>query len=91
MSNLTSCPDCNHQVSRSAAKCPNCGRITPNPSMLIVKVMVVLLGGLFFFGWIQYTLTAPGSLERQFQPLTDAADEATRCIQYNICKPVPSP
>ncbi len=90
MSNLTSCPDCHHKVSRSAARCPNCGR-SRNASMVGVKVLMVLLGGFVWFVWTQSMLNPPDSLQRQFQPLTTSADNAQRCIVDNICKPVPSP
>lgn len=32
MSNLKSCPDCGHQVSPTAATCPNCGKANPGGS-----------------------------------------------------------
>ncbi len=91
MSNLTSCPDCDHKVSRSAARCPNCGRPAPNPLRLTASVLMVFLGVLVWGAWTQSMLNPPDSLQRQFSPLTTAADEAHRCIVENICKPVPSP
>lgn len=52
---MTNCPDCNRDISDSAAACPNCGR--PNPRASIVTRSVSSLFGLgilfipFLFSW----------------------------------------
>lgn len=40
---LTKCNDCGHQISESAAACPNCGALRPGPLLFITKLFRFIL------------------------------------------------
>lgn len=82
MSKLVKCPDCGHQVSRSAASCPSCGRKRPggvNASYAAAQILVVFFGALVMMSWMHHMATRPGPLESQFSEL-DAAAENSRKV-----------
>jgi uncharacterized paraquat-inducible protein A len=57
--NLTTCPDCNKEISKKAESCPHCGTILKKrqsatgiaAAIVIGIVLYLILSRYHFFGW----------------------------------------
>lgn len=59
MPELTSCPECGHEVSRSAHSCPHCGAVLQlSPVNWLVQTYLRIYGGLFLVGFLLVILGA---------------------------------
>ena len=81
---LSSCPDCGHEVSKSAPACPNCGR--PGRGAKKSSVAAGVFGGLFLF-FIVMPIVLIGASTTMF---VDAFDAAPRPSSRRP-SPFPSP
>jgi zinc-ribbon domain len=49
---LQPCPDCGREVSQTARRCPNCGKVFTTFGGVIVAIIIGLIIGLILFGGI---------------------------------------